>query len=201
MPPGTEIIVTSAQMAEDVQNWMNGVNTPPAGWVIERTGVIADRGWFAFKSNESGDGDLTKPYLWIDYSVAPTAPVLDFENALPADTSVIIDCRSTQSSGTFYAVVDAPGALTGITATQIKAGLRADGQPAAFSDDSPITTTFPRVDLFGLTPSTGYSWAAVQNNANGDSNLISGSFNTLATIAGSGLMPAPGARIAALLQL
>jgi hypothetical protein len=50
MPVGTEIIVTSAQMAQDVEDWINGVN-PSFGWIFERTGTVADRGYFAVKSS------------------------------------------------------------------------------------------------------------------------------------------------------
>lgn len=70
-PAGTEIVITSPQLAADVQDWLNNRSSRPTlGWVFERTGTIADRSFFAFKSNETADGDAVRPYLRVDYSVA-----------------------------------------------------------------------------------------------------------------------------------
>lgn len=99
---------------------------------------------------------------------------------LGTTTTATIGATTDQNSGTFYAVVaTSSAALSGITATQIKAGQVASGSAAPFSGNAAISSTSPSISISGLTASTTYYYAIVQNNTNGDSNILStGSFTT-----------------------
>ena len=90
-----------------------------------------------------------------------------------------IGATTDQASGTLYVVVDSAANLSGVTASQIKAGQKASGSAALASDSSAVSTTTPSVAITGLTSSTLYSAAIVQNNTNGDSNLLTTTFTTL----------------------
>ena len=106
------------------------------------------------------------------------AAVLSAPAATPGSTTATVGCTTDQASGTFYAVVDTAANLSGVTAAQIKAGQKASGSAALASGNAAVSTTTPSVGVTGLTQGTLYSYAAVQNNANGDSNVITGTFTT-----------------------
>lgn len=93
-------------------------------------------------------------------------------------TTATIGATTDQTSGTFYCVVDSAANLTGVTAAEIKAGQKAGGSAALAANNSAVSTTTPSAGVTGLTASTGYSYAVVQNNANGDSNVVTGTFTT-----------------------
>lgn len=93
-------------------------------------------------------------------------------------TTATLGATTDQASGTFYVVVDTAANLSGVTAAQIKAGQKASGSAALASGNAAVSTTTPSVGVTGLTQGTLYSYAAVQNNANGDSNVITGTFTT-----------------------
>jgi len=141
---------------------------------------------------------------WTD--TAPgTAPVLSAptpSGTIGTQTTATIGATTTQSTGNFYVVVDSSANLAGVTATQIKAGQRASGAAAAAAGDVAVSTTSPSVGVTGLVANTAYAYAAVQNNANGDSNIVTGTFTTASATAASGTTPGPlsGRRIAILMQ-
>lgn len=89
---------------------------------------------------------------------------------------------TNQGSGTGYVVVTT-ASLAGITAAQIKAGQNASGSTSGVtSGNVAISATGAfTISLTGLTQTTAYNYAVVQNNANGDSNIVTGSFTTAAT--------------------
>lgn len=93
-------------------------------------------------------------------------------------TTATIGATTDQTSGTFYAVVDTSANLSGVTASQIKAGQKASGSAALASGNSAVSTTTPSVGVTGLSGATAYAYAAVQNNSNGDSNVVTGTFTT-----------------------
>ena len=95
-------------------------------------------------------------------------------------TTATLGATTDQASGTLYVVVDTAANLAGVTASQIKAGQKASGSAALASGNAAVSTTTPSVGVSGLSPSTLYSYAIVQNNANGDSNLVTGTFTTAA---------------------
>lgn len=93
-------------------------------------------------------------------------------------TTATLGATTDQTSGTFYVVVDTAANLSGVTASQIKAGQKASGSAALASGNAAVSTTTPSVGVTGLSQSTLYSYAAVQNNSNGDSNVLTGTFTT-----------------------
>lgn len=135
-------------------------------------------GYMAIADNT---GNATIRSFALDGSV--TAAVLSGQTpsgTLGTTTTATIGATTNQNTGTFYAVLaTSSGALSGITATQIKAGQVASGSAAPFSGNSAVSTTSPSVNITGLSGNTTYYYAVVQNNSNGDSNVINtGSFTT-----------------------
>ena len=102
---------------------------------------------------------------------APTA-----SNVTP--NGATIGATTNQASGTLYTVVDSVANLSGVTASQIKAGQKASGSAALVAGSVAVSTTSPSLALAGLAPLTTYGYASVQNNANGDSNVVTGTFTT-----------------------
>jgi hypothetical protein len=97
---------------------------------------------------------------------------------LGTSTTATLGATTNQISGTFYTVVDSSGNLSGVTVTQIKAGQKASGSAALASNNATISTTTPSVSVSGLTSGTTYSYASVQSNTNGNSNVVTGTFTT-----------------------
>ena len=93
-------------------------------------------------------------------------------------TGATIGATTDQASGTLYVVVDSAANLAGVTASQVKAGQKASGSAALSSGNSAVSTTTPSVAITGLVSGTLYSAAIVQNNTNGDSNLLTTTFTT-----------------------
>lgn len=104
---------------------------------------------------------------------------------LASQNAVTIGATTTQVSGNFYAVVDTTANLAGITAAQIKAGRNKNSVAAVAAGTSAVSTTTPTASLTGLAAGTGYSYACVQNNSNGDSNIATGTFTTAAATTSS----------------
>jgi hypothetical protein len=98
-------------------------------------------------------------------------------------TSAAIGATTDTSSGTFYAVVDTAGNISGITAAQIKAGQNNGSVSALSSNSVAVSTTSPQTTCTGLSAATAYSYAIVQNSAGGDSNVLTGTFTTAAAAA------------------
>lgn len=115
-------------------------------------------------------------------------------------TTATIGATTDQATGNFYVVVDSSANLAGVTATQIKAGQHAGGTAALASGDVAVSTTSPSVGVAGLLAGTSYAYAAIQNNANGDSNIVTGTFTTASAGAVSGLGRLSGYRIATLMM-
>jgi hypothetical protein len=81
------------------------------------------------------------------------------------------------ASGT--AVTDAAADnWTNFSAAKIKAGQKASGAAALASGNSAVSTTTPSVGVSGLSGSTLYSYALVQNDGTNDSNVLTGTFTT-----------------------
>lgn len=140
---------------------------------------------------------------WAAEGAAPaTLSVGTPSGTIGTQTTATIGATTDQATGTFYAVVDSSANLTGVTATQIKAGQHAGGSAALASGDVAVSTTSPSVGVAGLVANTTYAYAAIQNNANGDSNIVTGTFTTAAVSPTSGTTPGPlsGRRIAILMM-
>ena len=106
------------------------------------------------------------------------AATLSAASATPGTTTATISATTDQSTGTLYVVVDTAANLSGVTAAQIKAGQKAGGSAALAAGSAAVSTTSPSVGVTGISATTLYSFAAVQNNANGDSNVVTGTFTT-----------------------
>jgi hypothetical protein len=117
---------------------------------------------------------------------APTLSDPTPSGTLGTTTTATIGATSDDSSGDdFYAVVDSAANLDAVTEAQIKAGQNETGAAAVASCSAAVSTTSPSCGVTGLTAATGYSYSAVQDNATGDSNIVTGTFTTAASAAGT----------------
>jgi len=136
---------------------------------------------YASPADPIGTLDATNASIYGIYVTYSTNAALSAPTATSITlTGATIGATTDQASGTFYVVVDTAANLSGVTAAQIKAGQKASGSAALASGNVAVSTTTPSVGLTGLTQSTLYSYAAVQNNSNGDSNVVTGTFTTAA---------------------
>ncbi len=118
-------------------------------------------------------------------ATAATLSAATPSGTLGTSTTATLGATTDQTTGTFYGVVDSSGNISGITATQIKAGQNNVGAAPVASSNAAVSTTSPTTAISGLTANTLYSYAVVQNNANGDSNVLTGTFTTAAAVTGS----------------
>jgi hypothetical protein len=143
---------------------------------------------YASPGDPFGTPDATGTNTFGIYATYTTGPALSSptpSGTIATATTATIGATTNQASGTFYAVVDTAANLSGVTATQIKAGQKASGSAALASDSNTVTTTSATADITGLAGTTLYSYAAVQNNTNGDSNVVTGTFTTATLLAQS----------------
>lgn len=101
-------------------------------------------------------------------------------------TTATIGCTTNQASGTLYYIASINQVkITGATAAQIKAGQGSDGVVLGRKGSAAISNTTPSINGTGFTAGSLYYYAVLQNNANGDSNVIdTGSFTTAAASSG-----------------
>ena len=138
---------------------------------------------YASPPDPFGTPDATGATAFGIYATYTTGPALSSptpSGTIATATTATIGATTNQASGTFYAVVDTAANLSGVTATQIKAGQKASGSAALAANSAAVSTTTPSAGVTGLTAGTLYSYAAVQNNSNGDSNVVTGTFTTAA---------------------
>lgn len=150
-------------------------------WNFEHTDYIDDAGAAGTKTVTWPTGAVQFTAAVAVFSVASSSPVLS--GATPSGTvgnatAVITGAASDQPSGTGYVVIDSASNLSGVTASQIKAGQKASGAAAAASGSVAVLGATFQMLVTGLTAGTAYSYALVQNNTNGDSNVVTGTFTT-----------------------
>ena len=133
-------------------------------------------------SGEWGATDLTITQTGIGPVVTITFPTPS--GVIGTETTATLGSTTDTDSGTFYGVVDTLANISGITASQVKAGDNNADSPAVAASNSSVTDFSPQTGVTGLTSDTAYSYALVQNSAV-DSNLLIGSFTT----ASSGMPP------------
>lgn len=134
---------------------------------------------YASPGDPMGTPDATGSNIFGIYATYTTGATLSAPTATNvASTTATIGATTDQTSGTFYVVVDTSANLAGVTATEIKAGQKAGGSAALASGNVSVTDTTPDVNVSGLGQLTPYAFAAVQNNTNGDSNVVTGTFTT-----------------------
>lgn len=97
---------------------------------------------------------------------------------LGTQNTATIGCTTDDSTGTLYVVVDT-ASLTGITASQIKAGQNASSAAADAAGNSSISGSSPSVAVTGLSANTAYNYAVLQFSG-GNSNILTGTFTTAA---------------------
>lgn len=139
---------------------------------------------FASTCTSTATDNTGVPSLWGEGTAGSPATL---SSPTPSGTigtqaTATIGATTDQTSGTFYCVVDSSANLAGVTAAQIKAGQKASGSAALASASSSVSTTTPSAGVTGLTANTAYSYAIVQNNTNGDSNVVTGAFTTAADL-------------------
>lgn len=115
---------------------------------------------------------------------APTLSAPTPSGTLGTTTTATTGATTDQNTGTFYSVLSTTNNVSTATATQIKAGQNSTGAAAAFASNTAVSTTSPSAGFSGLTAATGYFYASAQNNTNGDSNVVSGTFTTATASAG-----------------
>jgi hypothetical protein len=131
-------------------------------------------------------------YVWnVAFTSAGAGSPATISSATPSgtlgtSTSATLGATTDQTSGTLYGVVDVAASITGITVAQVKAGQNNAGAAPVASGNSTVSTTSPSIGVSGLTANTLYSYAVAQNNTNGDSNVLTGTFTT-ATAAVNGI--------------
>jgi hypothetical protein len=108
----------------------------------------------------------------------PTISGATPSGTLGTQTTATIGCTTDDNAGTLYVVVDT-ASLSGITAAQIKAGQNASSVAADAAGSGAVSTTTPSVGVTGLTASTAYNYAVLQDS-NGESNILTGTFTTAA---------------------
>lgn len=120
----------------------------------------------------------------LEASSAP--PVLSSptpSGTLGTATTATLGATTDTTSGTLYTVVESTSALlTAITVAQIKAGDNNLGSAADASGSAAVSTTTPSANVTGLVAATAYYYATYQEAASGDSNIVTGSFTTAASI-------------------
>lgn len=173
-------------------------STSPTAYDVAACDYLAASGLSSNRSQTSRDNtNTTHSFEAMGFGIAvhqytaPSAPTLSSptpSGTLGTDTTATVGATTTDSStGTFYVVVDDAGGISGITASQVKAGQDSGSATAIASCNASVSTSTPSCGVSGLTASTGYSYAAVHNNAGGDSNVVTGTFTTGATAA-SGIL-------------
>lgn len=120
-------------------------------------------------SNSAGFDDFA-------HGLLPTISSPTPSGTLGTDTTATIGCTTDDSTGTLYVVVDT-ASLSGITASQIKAGQNASSAAADASGNSSVSGSSPSVGVTGLTASTAYNYAVLQFSG-GNSNVLTGTFTT-----------------------
>ena len=106
----------------------------------------------------------------------PTISSATPSGTLGTQTTATIGCTTGDSSGTLYVVVDT-ASLSGITASQIKAGQNASSSAAVAAANGAVSSGSPSVGVSGLSAGTAYNYAVLQFSG-GNSNILTGTFTT-----------------------
>jgi len=109
----------------------------------------------------------------------PTISSATPSGTLTTTSTATVGCTTDDSTGTLYVVVDT-ASLSGITASQIKAGQNASSAAAVASGNSSVSGASPSVGVTGLSASTAYNYAVLQFSG-GNSNILTASFTTAAS--------------------
>lgn len=198
-----KLLATGAESSNDVEGW-NTQTIPSTTIVGGQTyflGFIGEAYVQLYSSDSWGSkssGTFTYPIppaltpgsdpsemydfaIYVDGTVGSPAATISSgtpTGTLGTATSAIVGLTTNQTSGTAYWVLDTAANITGISAAQIKAGNNKNGTAAAKAASVAVSNASPSSNITGLTSNTTYSVAAIQNNTNGDSNIITWTFTT-----------------------
>lgn len=136
------------------------------------------------QADDNGDGPSRVMGLALHYTVSSPSAILNSptpSGTVGSTTTATIGATTNQSSAgsnNVYAVVST-ASLSGITAAQVKAGQNASGGTSGvIAGSNAVTSTSTSVAFSGLSAGTAYHFAVAQENANGLSNVLTGSFTT-----------------------
>lgn len=129
-------------------------------------------------------------------TLAPTLSASTPQGTLATPNTATLGATTNQVNGTLYGVVDTAANLASVTAGQIVAGENATGAVALVASSSAVKTSTPSLGISGLVAGVLYSFALVQTNASGTSNVVSGTFTT-AVASASAMSPLPSPLTAA----
>lgn len=148
----------------DRNSTLNGTNALPATFTTTGEGLTSIWGVYVITADAGGAAVLS--------SQTPSGTI-------GTTTQVTLGASTDQNNGTLYAVVSSTQShITGITDAQVIAGQSSSGGAAQFSGNAAISSTSPTLSISGLTAGTTYYYALAQSNANGNSNVVTGSFTT-----------------------
>lgn len=100
---------------------------------------------------------------------------------LSTTTTATIGATTDQASGTGYAILDQTQTnVTTATDANVKAGQIVGSVAAQASGNAAVSSTSISIPISSIGAGVLYYFSEIQNNANGDSNRLSGSFTTLA---------------------
>lgn len=187
-----ELVISLASARFAASNSNIGMTTPPTGFtalsVVQDTNSSSAYS-FAYKEVTttgvqstthawSGTGEAQGVIVTFGQTGASPASLSSPTSSGIGSTTSTVGATTNQGSGTLYAV-----AYTGTqpSAAQIKAGQNSSGTTTPNASVTVSSTGAKTVNLTGLTASTSYNYALAQNNANGDSNVVTGTFTTSAT--------------------
>ncbi len=131
--------------------------------------------FFSPAAGEWGATDLTISQSSVTPTVTLSSPTPS--GTLGTTTTATLGATTDTNSGQLFGVVDTAANITGITASQIKAGDNNSDSAAVASSSSTVTTLNPTTGITGLTEGTLYSYALVQTDSV-DSNVVTGTFTT-----------------------
>lgn len=124
-----------------------------------------------------------------DFSTGTLPTISGAEVPNTSTTTLRIRCATDDSSGTLYVVADT-ASLSGITASQIKAGQNASSVAATASGNVSVSGSAPDLTLTGLSAGTSYNVAVLQFSG-GNSNILTLTVSTQAAT-GAGDSSGPG---------
>jgi 1,4-alpha-glucan branching enzyme len=143
---------------------------------INLTGLTGGTAYsYALVQNDGSDSNVvTGTFTTLVGAATLTSPL----SSSVADVTATVGATTDTGSGTLYAV-----AYTGTqpSAAQIKLGQNSSGVATPAANAAVASTGAKTLNLTGLTASTAYSYALVQNTTGGDSNVVTGTFTTSAT--------------------
>ena len=116
----------------------------------------------------------------IPAGIVPVAVLSNLVISGVTATTALIDIDTTSDNGTLFWVVDQ--SVTPPSIAQIKAGQGSDGLAADDSANQAAEIPHTQILANGLDEATTFFAYAVQNNTGGDSNVVSGTFDTISSI-------------------